>query len=165
MTENKTRNYAEGETIFEKGDTKAELYLILSGQVQLSNPDSDTKKKLPTISKGQILGGISFVLAQPKTSKAIADTDVSCMVIDETMREQMMNKVPNWFRLLVEDLISNIKHTYEKLDTIRTEYNDMEREYSNMKNHIKTLKEEIPNSQVKLAQLTQQLNSYLGVAK
>src|SRR5215469_18486627 len=71
-----SRNFKQGETIFETGDPGAEIYIVRSGRVEIyvENPDGE-KVVLAENEHGDVIGELSFLDGGPRTATAVAMED------------------------------------------------------------------------------------------
>lgn len=147
--------YQSGDIIYQEGDEKKELYLVLDGTVSLIKKDKEAQDEriVAEKDKGTLLGSISFVLGEKKTSKAVAKTLVKCTLITEEQRDLMLEKIPNWFKLLVKDLIKNLKATYGNLSEIREKSEKLTADNIRMKQEIEDYKNRIEKAKSRLAEL------------
>ncbi|MEW6689443.1 MAG: cyclic nucleotide-binding domain-containing protein, partial [Pseudomonadota bacterium] len=76
------RSYREGETIFRRGDTGDELFLIRRGAVRVELPLGDgLSHHLATFRRGVFFGEMSFLDREPRSADAVAYTDVDLYVL------------------------------------------------------------------------------------
>lgn len=73
------RRYAAGEAIVERGSASRELYVIRSGEVRLEGADPE---RALLLGPGEMFGEISTILGEPNSASAVADSDVTLIVLD-----------------------------------------------------------------------------------
>lgn len=80
-----TRSYRAGETIFARGESGADLYLIRSGEVRLMGwvGGSSRSCHIATYGRGEFFGGLAFLDRQPRDNDAIASSDVDLYVLTQ----------------------------------------------------------------------------------
>ncbi len=77
-----TRSYAEGETIFRRGDQGDELFLIRLGRVRAMLPIADGQSHhLATFGRGDFFGEMAFLDREPRSADAVAATQVELFVL------------------------------------------------------------------------------------
>ena len=79
-----------GDRLIRKGETIENLYIILSGE--LSVTDSDSDKHIALIGAGEIVGEMSFLESRPPSVSVIATQPTAVYCIS---REMMMSRLAN----------------------------------------------------------------------
>ncbi|QVY64625.1 cyclic nucleotide-binding domain-containing protein [Polaribacter sp. Q13] len=79
-----------GDRLIQKGETIENLYIILSGQLAIS--DGKGKKQIAHIGAGEIVGEMSFLEARPPSVSVIASEPVTVFSIS---RELMNSRLAN----------------------------------------------------------------------
>src|SRR4051794_37653674 len=73
----------QGDTIFHRGDLGDALYIVRSGEVELSIRDTAGQKIVLTVSqKNDIFGELSMLDARPRSATATALTDTELLLLD-----------------------------------------------------------------------------------
>ncbi|MBT5876267.1 MAG: GGDEF domain-containing protein [Candidatus Latescibacteria bacterium] len=133
------RSFEDGEVVFRKGDASGEMYLIVSGTVELKfEGDRDDK----TIGSGEYFGELSFVVGRNfRSASAVAGSKLEMIALDQTAFDRLMvSQTDLLFKLvrrscaylleseqeLIEDLrqrntqlqdtLNNLRHTKAELD-------------------------------------------------
>lgn len=78
----KTQKLAQGETLFQMGQTNNQLFLVLSGQVKVSIKDAQGKEHpLSFLGPGNSFGEMSLLTGNPTSSdvSAILETEILCI--------------------------------------------------------------------------------------
>jgi SulP family sulfate permease len=76
------RSYRAGDTIFARGDTGDELYLIRRGAVRIVLPlSTQDRHHLATFGRGNFFGEMSFLDREPRSADAVAFTDTELFVL------------------------------------------------------------------------------------
>src|SRR5215467_7551960 len=84
-----SRNFKQGELIFEVGDPGAEIYIVRSGRVEIyvETPDGE-KVILGENEQGDVIGELSFLDGGPRTATAIAVEDAHMLALH---RERLLD--------------------------------------------------------------------------
>ena len=95
--------FTQGESLFHKGDAAAKLYYIARGAVHL--PESDS-----ILGAGAIIGDIDlFSPLKERTTSAICETDVTCLVLNNTKVLELYYQKPEFGvylgRLMIQRLL------------------------------------------------------------
>jgi CRP-like cAMP-binding protein len=95
------RTFADGEIIFEEGDEGLDLYIILSGQVQISRKGSGSPRIIAKLSPGEFFGEMSVVLGEARTARAVAVGETELLELDgETLEAMCMERPEIGIRLI-----------------------------------------------------------------
>lgn len=95
-----------GQKIFKEGDLGDRAYLIQSGTVEI------VKNEIPlaTLGKGELFGEMALIDDQPRMASAVAQSDVSVVVISrDTFREKLAKSDP-FIRGLLNIFVRNIRN-------------------------------------------------------
>jgi CRP-like cAMP-binding protein len=83
--------YHEGQIIFEKGDTSDVLYLVKSGWVKVITAESTV---LASMGPGSLLGEADLFMGRPRSTGALAATDVSLWALSDQNLEKLIAEEP-----------------------------------------------------------------------
>jgi len=83
--------YREGQTIFEKGDTSDVLYLVKSGWVKIITAKSTV---LASMGPGSLLGEADLFMGRPRSTGALAATNVSLWAFSDQDLEKLIAEEP-----------------------------------------------------------------------
>lgn len=83
--------YREGQTIFEKGDASDVLYLVKSGWVKIITGES---KVLASMGPGSLLGEADMFMGRPRSTGALAATNVSLWALSDQNLEKLIAEKP-----------------------------------------------------------------------
>ncbi len=99
------RRYAAQDAIVERGSTSRELFVIRSGEVRLEGADPERSLLL---GPGDLFGEIAAILGEPNSARAVAESDVTVLVLDVPLLNQLCAENADFsFRL--------IRHLAERL--------------------------------------------------
>ncbi|MGF1657718.1 MAG: ATP-binding protein [Verrucomicrobiales bacterium] len=88
------KHFAAGERIFEEGSVGDCLYLIGSGEVEISRRSGGKKEILSSFGPGSFFGEMALIDDGPRSADADAFTAVDAAVISRAMFEDMMQASP-----------------------------------------------------------------------
>ena len=80
------RQYSPGQLILKRGKDSRELFIVRSGGVTLDRDDGSDAR---LVGAGEIFGELSAVLGAPSPYNAEADDDVTVLVLDPDLLNQM----------------------------------------------------------------------------
>jgi glutaminase len=100
------RSYEKGTCLCKEGDPADSLFFILSGQVSVTVPLADRRAgRISTISAGSAVGEMAMIDRGRRSADIVADTPVTCLVLDYKSLESGSDPVVAGIRL---KLITNI---------------------------------------------------------
>jgi len=114
---------AKGDTIYSENDSGDNLYLIGMGEVHLETKDSHGHPQIfSQLKEGDFFGEIAFMSNQPQTNTALAETDVSLLIISRKVFDEWVKKYPaihdtveDFYRRRVLARILAITPVFEKI--------------------------------------------------
>ncbi len=117
------RTVAAGESVFLRGDTGDELFLIRRGTVRIMLPLPDgLEKHLATFSRGDFIGEMAFLDHHPRSANGIAFTDTELFVLSRKRFDALAEE----HRMLAINLLEGIARVL----AIRLRYANTELEAS-----------------------------------
>lgn len=95
------RTFTDGEIVFDEGDEGLDLFIILSGQIQLSRTGSNGQRLIGKLSAGEFFGEMSVVLGELRTARAVAVGETEILALDgETLESMCMERPEIGIRLI-----------------------------------------------------------------
>lgn len=88
------RSFAAGEVIFEEGDPGEVLFVIQSGEVELTRLGLMGRQAVARLGCGDFFGEMSVVVREPRTARAVAVTDCRLLELDGATLEAMCVERP-----------------------------------------------------------------------
>jgi len=88
------RTFAAGETIFEEGDVGDVLFIIQSGEVELSRRTLGGRRTVANLGCGEFFGEMSVVVGERRTARASAVGDTRLLELDGETLESMCIERP-----------------------------------------------------------------------
>jgi cAMP-dependent protein kinase regulator len=106
------RSFECEEMIVEQGQNRADLFLIASGEVEVSSSDSDGDRVvLAQLGPGEVVGEISLVLRRPATANVIALVPTVAMVLTQERFQEVIREHPSVLSELYELAIKREEET------------------------------------------------------
>lgn len=91
MAATSTRYFTKGELIFSEGDPADCMYILVSGEVELSKPGERGAVMLKTVANpNEFFGEMALIDGKPRSATARAVKDSSLMVVDAAAFEQLL---------------------------------------------------------------------------
>jgi CRP-like cAMP-binding protein len=113
-----SKNYLPKQVIIPEGDTKKEVYIILSGEVYVTTKILTGYRIIATLGQGEIFGEMAFFEDTPRTATIIAKTDVKAIVLRPENFVEVYRKSPQWTLSIVQFLSQRIGHTLQGIENL-----------------------------------------------
>ncbi len=97
-----------GEVLFEEGDTGEYLYVIQSGEVELTRGDAEGRRLVGRLGPGEFFGEMSVVLGGERRIRATAVTPVRLIALDGQTLESMCIERPEVAIRLIQRLAGRV---------------------------------------------------------
>jgi len=88
------RNFDDGEIIFDEGDEGIDLYVIQTGQVQITRSSATGPRIVAKLRAGDFFGEMSVVLGEARTARAVAVGKAELLELDGETLEAMCIERP-----------------------------------------------------------------------
>lgn len=105
------RVLAEGETLFREGDTGAEMYVVLEGEIRLEQHGH----VLARMQAGQYFGEMTLLTHAPRSATAVAGASSRLAVVTQENFDLLVRENPMLVRRLLEELARRLAETNLKL--------------------------------------------------
>ncbi|MBW6399521.1 cyclic nucleotide-binding domain-containing protein [Roseomonas sp. HJA6] len=96
-----------GDSIFREGDPARDMYVVLSGLVDISSRG----RAIATIGPGDALGLVSLIDGLTRTADAVAATDCELATLDEHGFRRAIAEVPEFVWYVMEGLAQRLRAT------------------------------------------------------
>jgi CRP-like cAMP-binding protein len=110
-----TRTYPKNTMIFSENEPGTELYIIQKGVVKISKIVEDNEVMLAMLKPGDIFGEMALLENKPRSASAIANEDVSVMVVTKSNFERMVQTQPQLITKLTTKLAERLWLIYKQL--------------------------------------------------
>ena len=84
----------QGEVLFEEGDAGDVLYIVMSGEIELSRQGATGRRSVARLGPGEFFGEMSVVIGECRTASAIAVADTRLLELDGETLEAMCIERP-----------------------------------------------------------------------
>ncbi len=117
-------SFKSGATVIKEGDFGTDLYLVKSGQVQVTKKGIDNSEIIIcTIGPGEIVGEMGFLLNQARSASVVTTQDTEVISIPKQKFDTIISAQPKWFRVFVELLATRLETTTKELVEIKSKTN------------------------------------------
>ncbi len=108
------REYQKEDVIFEQGSEGDELFVIISGSVDISQKQDDGFRYLTTLEEGEIFGEMALVDRIPRTARAVAVRDSTRLIVVNQPRFIYLVSQQPVFALTIMQVLCDRIHNIEK---------------------------------------------------
>ncbi|MCG8588705.1 MAG: Crp/Fnr family transcriptional regulator [Proteobacteria bacterium] len=88
------RQLAAGEMLFEEGEAGGVLYIVQSGEIELTRAGIGGRRVVARLGPGEFFGEMSVVLSEPRTARAVAVAEARLLELDGETLEAMCIERP-----------------------------------------------------------------------
>ena len=111
--------FSSGQSIFSRGDTGKDIYLVLDGRVRLSVLSSEGRELSFThASRDDVFGEIAALDGGPRTADATAVTAVKTMTLSHTAVTRLLETSPEFAQAAISFLCNRIRETDLQLEGV-----------------------------------------------
>jgi CRP/FNR family transcriptional regulator, cyclic AMP receptor protein len=94
----------KGQPIFHKGDDASHIYIVKSGEIELSIPGNDVTIQKKKLGVGECFGQVALMSMQPHAVSAIAGEDSEVIVLSRRALHQLRHEDIELFALLMMNI-------------------------------------------------------------
>ena len=138
MPQKRERTFGSGQILFREGDKGGDLYFLQSGKVELTviDPNTDKPVIIAEVKPPAVLGTMTFLEGDARSATATAVSAVKVLIVSQDQREELLKTIPDWFKVLVKDLSSNLR-------TVDKEYSKAKAENQELRAKVKALEKQL----------------------
>jgi CRP-like cAMP-binding protein len=109
------RTLAPGETVFDEGDPGDQLYVIQSGEIELTRETASQQRVVARLGAGDFFGELGVVLGEPRSSTAVAVSTTRVIALDRETLESMCMDEPSIAMRMIRVLVSRLIESERRL--------------------------------------------------
>lgn len=115
--------FKDGQVIFAEGANGDWLYVVESGEVEISQNMGGRRIVIETLKPGEIFGEIAYLDKTPRSATAIARGTTEVGIIDRQFFDSEYNKLSPDFQLMLKTVVFRLRKTTGRLLKTLTEQN------------------------------------------
>lgn len=115
----KQRVFPRGTVIFKEGDSGSEAYMLQQGTVRVFKTVAGRKVTIGRVWPFQVFGEMALIDESPRMAAAVADDDVTCLVLTKDAIRTMMDQAPPGLDTLIRSLLSTVREMGNELADAR----------------------------------------------
>lgn len=113
-----TRRVSAGETIFEENDLGTEMFVVISGSVEIVKRVHDMEKTLLVLGRGDFFGEMSLLEGLPRSATARAREDSELAAITGTAFEQLISSQPELAARMLKKMSERLREADRQIGTL-----------------------------------------------
>jgi eukaryotic-like serine/threonine-protein kinase len=101
--------YKAGEDIIRHGESAAEAYVIVEGEVEVYKKFAGKKTVYTRLHAGDVFGEMAAIGNTERSASVCALTDTTCLIITPDTLKEQLNKLPPWLEKIVSALSQRLR--------------------------------------------------------
>lgn len=110
--------FRAGEKVFSKGDSGAEAYVVMRGQIEIYF--EDTAKPVAEVNAGQIFGELAFLDGTPRVATAMANQASILLVVQRTAFTELVHREPLLGMIVMRNIAMEISNKLRRSNVAQT---------------------------------------------
>jgi CRP/FNR family transcriptional regulator, cyclic AMP receptor protein len=112
------RTFVAGDVVFNDGDTAVEAFLLQEGRVRLIKRVGAVERSLRMLRPGDLFGESALVAGAPRSSTAVALTDVVALALDQATFQQVLASHPEVGGRVMQQLIRRLRDAEDQIEIL-----------------------------------------------
>lgn len=113
------KEFPDKTILIKEGETKQEIYWLLSGEVYITRKMGKKYKVLATLGSGELIGEMSFFDRSVRSATVITKGPVKALVFSKENFADIFSASPQWTKRFLISLSGRIRLMIEKLTTLQ----------------------------------------------
>lgn len=109
------KTFPPGSVLFKEGQKGREAFVVLDGQVVLTQRNGATEKELAVLGPGSVLGEMALLDGQSRSATATTKKQTRMIVVDEHSFQSLLNRLPLWLTSILRIVSSRLRDTNKAL--------------------------------------------------
>ncbi|MBT3583283.1 MAG: cyclic nucleotide-binding domain-containing protein [Halobacteriovoraceae bacterium] len=105
----------KGHYLINEGEEPGGMYFVIEGQFEATMKKGDGEIVIGKISKGELVGEMSFLDEEPRCASVRAISDSVVKVIPENRFKEFFNNQPSWYQALVKTLLERLRRANKRV--------------------------------------------------
>ena len=112
------RDFAAGAVLFEEGQPGDNMYIVLTGEVEIRRQVGDSERVLAVLPAGEFFGEMAILNARPRSATAVVRSDARLLVIDGTTFEAMLRARPEIALRMIRALATRLESANQHVELL-----------------------------------------------
>lgn len=97
------------DVLLREGEESSVMYYLNTGSLAIFKRKGNGEQQIGTIYSGELVGEMSFLDKQPRSATVKAITECELVVIKGEKLEELLDKLPKWYRVLLITLTERLR--------------------------------------------------------
>jgi len=102
------QDFPAGTVLFEEGQPGDDMYIVLTGEIEIRHRVGDAERVLAVLSGGEFFGEMAILNGRPRSATAVVRTAARLLVIDGTTFEAMLRARPEIALRMIKALATRL---------------------------------------------------------
>jgi CRP/FNR family transcriptional regulator, cyclic AMP receptor protein len=112
------RDFAAGTVLFEEGQPGDDMYIVVTGEVEIRRQVGDSERVLSVLVAGEFFGEMAILNARPRSATAVVRSDARLLVIDGTTFEAMLRARPEIALRMIRTLATRLESANQHVELL-----------------------------------------------
>jgi CRP/FNR family cyclic AMP-dependent transcriptional regulator len=112
--------FQDGQVIFKEGDNGDWIYILMDGEVELTNAEGNRKILIDVVMPGEIFGELSYIDKKPRSSTATAKGITEVGIVDREFFDREFNHLSGDFQKMLKTVTFRMRKANQKILEIMT---------------------------------------------
>jgi CRP-like cAMP-binding protein len=109
--------FRTGTVIFNEGDAPGDVYVIMSGTVEIFQTSGESEQIVATLGKDDVFGDMALINDAPRGASARAASNTSCFVISKAGYQQHLEEASPMLRSILKILSTRLREMTQAQNT------------------------------------------------
>jgi CRP/FNR family transcriptional regulator, cyclic AMP receptor protein len=112
------RDFAAGTVLFEEGQPGEDMYVVLTGHVEIRRKVGETEHVLAVLNPGDFFGEMAILNQRPRSATAVTRVDSQLLVIEGRMFEAMLRARPEIALRIIKTLAMRLENANQHVELL-----------------------------------------------
>ena len=118
MIERFAKDFPRGTVLFREGELGSTMFVIQSGEVEISRVLYEESRVLAVLSPGEFFGEMAIINQRPRSATAVTRTDSRLLVIDSNVFESMVRNKTEIAVRMIQSLAGRLESANRQLELL-----------------------------------------------
>ena len=111
-------DFAAGTVLFEEGQPGGDMYIVVTGEVEIRRQVGDSERVLAVLPAGEFFGEMAILNGRPRSATAVVRSDARLLVIDGTTFEAMVRARPEIALRMIRSLATRLESANQHVELL-----------------------------------------------
>src|SRR6476620_9599509 len=110
------RRFTPGQILFREGELGSEAFLLQEGRIRLIKRVRAVERSLMVLRPGDLFGESAFIAGAPRSSTAIALSDVAALALDHDTFQSLLENNRSVASRIVQQLVRRLRDAEDQIE-------------------------------------------------